>query len=102
MTFDPTELKRLHEAATPGEWEWWTSNSRRRLRSQQGGRDRSKFTGDVLTPTIERDGHPDLNVSEADMAIIVYLRNHAEEIAAGMSRLWAYWTKSLTMRKYEQ
>ena len=53
--------------STPGPWEWWTSNSWRRLRSNPAnGRDAG-----VVTPFVARDGHPDLEVSAADMALIV-------------------------------
>jgi hypothetical protein len=52
--------------STPGPWEWWTSNSWRRLRSNPAnGRDAG-----VVTPIVARDGHPDLEVSAADMALI--------------------------------
>lgn len=52
---------------TPGKWVWWTSNSWRRLRSEDG----RMTTRDVLTPCVSRsDGHPDLIVSEEDMALI--------------------------------
>lgn len=51
---------------TPGPWEWWTSNSWRRLRSNpSNGRDVG-----VCVPFVARDGHPDLEVSAADMALI--------------------------------
>lgn len=53
-------------AHTPGPWEWWTSNSWRRLRSNPGnGRDAG-----VVTPFVARDGHADLEISAADMALI--------------------------------
>lgn len=53
---------------TPGPWEWWTSNSWRRLRSICDGRGNIK---DVLIPMVAlADGHPDLAVSESDMALI--------------------------------
>lgn len=49
---------------TPGPWQWWTSNSWRRLSS--GTKD-----GNVLCPVVQRsDGHSDVIVSEADMALI--------------------------------
>jgi hypothetical protein len=51
---------------TPGPWEWWTSNSWRRLRSNPAdGRDVG-----VVVPFVARDGHPDLEVSAADMSLI--------------------------------
>jgi hypothetical protein len=52
---------------TPGNWTWHTSNSWRRLCSDQG---RGKHVP-VLTPTINpRDGHAELDVSKEDMALI--------------------------------
>lgn len=53
-------------ASTPGPWEWWTSNSWRRLRSNpSNGRDVG-----VCVPFVASDGHADLEVSSADMALI--------------------------------
>lgn len=52
-------------ARTPGRWHWWTSNSFRRLKSDDRGR-----THSVIEPTVARDGHPDLIVSAGDMAFI--------------------------------
>jgi len=52
-------------AFTPGPWKWWTSNSWRRLK-----RDDLGITQNVLEPYVARDGHPDLTVNEADMALI--------------------------------
>ena len=48
-------------------WEWWTSNSWRRLMAPRRG---SVQTRAVLMPTVCRDGQPDIVVSEADMALI--------------------------------
>ena len=51
---------------TPGPWEWWTSNSWKRLYTNVDGR---HFK--VLVPFTNRhDNHPDLDVSEEDMALI--------------------------------
>ncbi len=50
---------------TPGPWRWWTSNSWRRLKHDDRG-----ITQNVLEPYVCRDGHPDLSVSAADMALI--------------------------------
>lgn len=51
---------------TPGPWEWWTSNSWKRLRSNpSNGRDAG-----VAAPFVSRDGHADLEVSAADMTLI--------------------------------
>ncbi|WP_440863831.1 hypothetical protein [Symbiopectobacterium purcellii] len=50
---------------TKGPWKWWMSNSFRRL-SGPDGKD-----GGVICPTVSRsDGHPDLIVRKADMALI--------------------------------
>lgn len=50
---------------TKGKWKWWTSNSWKRLMSEHDGQ-----TISVITPHVCRDGHPDINVSEADMKLI--------------------------------
>ena len=50
---------------TPGPWKWWTSNSWRRLKRGDPRNDQN-----VLYPFVARDGHPDLSVNEADMALI--------------------------------
>jgi hypothetical protein len=53
---------------TPGPWKWWTSCSWRRLSSAVRGHDRD---GGVICPIVSRsDGHPDLIVSDEDMAWI--------------------------------
>lgn len=52
---------------TPETWEWWTSNSWRRLMSPRRGSVQSRA---VLMPTVCRDGQPDIVVSAADMALI--------------------------------
>lgn len=58
--------------ATPGRWHWWTSNSWRRLMSEQDG---GRRTVPVLQPVVALDGHPDLSVSEADMGVIAASRD---------------------------
>lgn len=50
---------------TPGPWEWWTSNSFLRLSSQATGKD-----GGVIDSYAMSDGHTNLSVSKADMALI--------------------------------
>jgi len=50
---------------TPPPWTWWTSNSWKRLKRDVGG-----ITDNVLEPVVARDGHPDLVISPADMALI--------------------------------
>jgi len=59
--------KLIEPGITKGEWKWWTSNSWRRLRSDQGhGRDEN-----VLEPfTAASDGHPDCVISNEDMQFI--------------------------------
>ena len=54
---------------TPGPWEWWTSCSWKRLTSKDAN-GRWLREGNVLCPAIASDGHPVLNVSEDDMALI--------------------------------
>ena len=62
--------KALLAEATPSPWVWWTSSSWRRLSHDADG--------DVICPVVSRsDGHPDLEVSEPDMALIAALRNAA-------------------------
>ncbi len=52
---------------TKGRWHWWTSNSWRRLRSDLGG----GRTVDVACPfNNQYDRHPDISVSDEDMALI--------------------------------
>lgn len=69
MTIDREELRRLCEAATPGPWKWWTSNSWRRLRSC-----RRDSHPSVAEPIVARDGHPDMIISDADQAFIAAAR----------------------------
>ncbi len=52
---------------TPGPWEWWTSCSWKRLTHNR--------EGDVLCPHVASDGHPILDVSEHDMALIAQAPN---------------------------
>lgn len=52
---------------TPGPWEWWTSNSWRRLSSRARGHTQD---GGVLCPITQRDGHPDVRCSDANKALI--------------------------------
>ena len=69
------ELDDGERDATPGPWEWWTSNSWRRL-SGPNGKD-----GGVLCPDNHPvDRHPDLRVSQEDMWLIENLRNSARAL----------------------
>lgn len=54
---------------TPGPWEWWTSCSWKRLTSKDAN-GRWMRQGNVLCPAIASDGHPVLDVSDDDMALI--------------------------------
>lgn len=60
-----SELKAAAMAATPGPWEWFTSNSMARLSSTPSGKD-----GDVLSAFRASDGVPCVSVSQYDMAFI--------------------------------
>ncbi len=62
---DTAALRELAEKATPGIWKWWTSNSWRRLKRDDRG-----ITTPVIEPFVARDGHPDVSVSDDDMAYI--------------------------------
>lgn len=78
---------------TPAPWIWWTSNSWKRLKHDESGR-----TINVLEPYAARDGHPDLNVNQADMALIaaapdllalakLYASECAECAGTGLTRI---------------
>lgn len=60
---------------TPGPWIWWTSNSWKRLK-----RDDGRTTQNVLEPYVCKDGHPDLEIKESDMLRIVACVNACEGI----------------------
>jgi len=92
-------------AHTPGPWEWWTSNSWRRLRSNPAdGRDVG-----VVVPFVARDGHPDLEVSAADMsliaaapALLALAHQYAEECAecAGTGSIWDHPSDPQAAKEY--
>lgn len=65
LTTRIADVKKKALEATPGPWNWWTSNSWRRLKRYDRG-----ITQNVLEPYVCRDGHPDLSISEEDMAYI--------------------------------
>ena len=50
---------------TRAPWEWWTSNGRRSLVHKIAGTQIP-----ILIPTLNRAGHADLMVNQADMALI--------------------------------
>lgn len=71
------------EAATPGPWRWWISNSFRRLSSDATGKD-----GDVLSGTVQRsDGHPDIAGSDVDKDFIAHARADVPALLAEVERL---------------
>jgi hypothetical protein len=57
--------REIAEAATKGPWTWWTSNSWRRLKRDDRG-----ISQNVAEPFVARDGHPDLDIKQEDMAFI--------------------------------
>lgn len=73
-------LEELEAKATKGPWQWFNGCSWWRL----GGHDDEVGNGNVIKPTKDSDGHPNLIVSEANKALIAELRTHARTlIAAG-------------------
>jgi hypothetical protein len=70
------ELERLEQAATPGRWEFWTSNSLRRF-SVDGGRD-----GGVAHAYVARDGVPDISIDHEDGEFICAARNALPRLLA--------------------
>lgn len=82
------EWKRLDETATPVPWMWHTGCSWRRLVRD----DRMGDVREVATPTVnQHDAHPDLNIDQMDMELIVAMRNNfrrlIEEVEYLKSRL---------------
>ncbi len=55
----------LLDGVTDGPWKWWTSNSWKRLRH-----DGDASSKRVLTPLVAKDGCPDCEISQEDMAFI--------------------------------
>ncbi len=74
------ELKAIAEAATPGPWELWTSNSWRRIGAINGN--------PVIEPTVQHpDNHPDLIISEADWAFIEAARTAIPALLDRLERI---------------
>lgn len=72
-------IQKIWDRATPGPWEWWTSNSWRRLKQVLFSSldDMVSSTTNVLEPVVSRaDGHPDLSISQADMDAIEAAPTH--------------------------
>lgn len=69
MTDAQAALAQVREALPKGsesvEWEWWTSNSFRRL-SVRG----STVDGGVMYAYVAHDGQPDISIRQSDMALI--------------------------------
>lgn len=65
----------LLKRATPGPWVLHDSCSWRRFSSSKAGAD-----GDVLCPTRDRDGQPNLAMSQDNADLILFLVNHASEL----------------------
>jgi hypothetical protein len=79
MTPEQREALTKALAALPGgEWEVWTSCSFRRITARVNGR--SGQDGGVLSGVVQRDGHPDLSMSERQLMALCTLRNTIAEI----------------------
>lgn len=68
------ELQRLALAATPGRWEWWTSNSHVRL-TASGGPD-----GGVIGAYRASDGHSCVRIMEEDQKFIAAMLQAAPSV----------------------
>lgn len=78
------EWRELAEKATPGRWQWWTSNSWRRLKSELG----TGTTRNVLEPyTVWHDKHPDCLVHDDDMDFIAASRTAVPALCEEVERL---------------
>lgn len=76
---------------TPGPWKWWTSNSWRRLSCDAGGV--PHIDGGVLCPVTQRpDNHPDVLVSEEDMALIAAAPDLLKHLKQAL-RQWAMYAE---------
>lgn len=73
------ELERLNREATPGPWEWWTSNSMRRLTGPSGQ------AGGVAHAFVAHDRVPDIAIRDEDMRLIAELRNNATALLESAS-----------------
>ena len=75
------QAAKLHaclNAMPGGRWEVWTSNSFRRITATIAGRHQPD--GGVLHANKQRDGHPDLSMSENELRALCVLRNTVAEI----------------------
>lgn len=71
------------KAATPGPWEWWTSNSWRRLKQ---GSERHRSLS-ILEPITAVDGQTDISVREEDMTFIAAARADVPALVAHIRTL---------------
>jgi len=76
------EIDTLLLEASPEPWQLQTSCSWRRIGRKYGGRD-----GDVLRPTYDRDGHPNLNSSPGNLALIEAAPTVIRELRDEVDRL---------------
>ena len=75
------QAAKLHaclNAMPGGKWEVWTSTSFRRITSTIAGRHQPD--GGVLHAYNQRDGHPDLSMSEKELKALCDLRNTVAEM----------------------
>lgn len=75
--------KAREKAATKGPWEWWTSNSHRRLTAED------RQDGGVAYGTSQRDGCGDIVIGEADMAFTEHAREDVPDMLAKIESLTA-------------
>lgn len=89
-----SELERLNREATPGAWEWWTSNSVRRLKS---------LTPDGWQHVAEAfkacDGVPCIAIQEADAELIAKTRNALPPLLSEVRQLRALEARVVEYRK---
>ncbi len=75
------EIKAQLEAITPGEWEWWTSCSWRRL----GVKD--DYGNHVIRPWVASDGHPDIECTPGDRDFIAHAPENIRYLLARVEEL---------------
>lgn len=91
MPLDLTQLRKLHENATPGQWEWeddWTdidAGARPKYADLRltGFNDRTVIPLSIDHYDMELRGP----VSPADRALIAYVRTHLPEIIERLERI---------------
>lgn len=73
------QLRRAIQILPGGEWEVSTSNSYRRL-SARDERNRIYSDGGILRGVVQRDGHPDLSMTEMELNALCTLKNIVADI----------------------